>query len=83
MDIYLFGVSNVGKSTIGKLLAEKLGYSYYDLDDEVRKYYGITLEQFVNTGNLFFRDARRTEVMKKIAGLKNDKVVAVTPMTYI
>lgn len=65
------------------MLAEKLGYSYFDLDDEVRKYYGITLEQFVNTGNLFFRDARRTEVMKKIAGLKNDKVVAVTPMTYI
>lgn len=37
----------------------------------------------MNTGNLFFRDARRTEVMKKIASLKEDKVIAVTSMTYV
>ena len=40
MNILLFGVSNVGKTTIGKIMAEKLGYSFYDLDDEVKKYYG-------------------------------------------
>ena len=48
MKILLFGVSNVGKTTIGKLLAEKIKFSFYDLDDEIKKYYGITLEEFVH-----------------------------------
>ena len=52
MTIYLFGVSNVGKTTTGELLAEKLGYVFYDLDDEVKRYYDMTLEEFVNTGRL-------------------------------
>lgn len=43
MNICLFGVSNVGKSTTGKLLAEKLGYSYYDLDDESENTMGSRL----------------------------------------
>ena len=34
MKILLFGVSNVGKTTIGTMLAKQLGYSYYDLDEE-------------------------------------------------
>ena len=56
MTIYLFGVSNVGKTTTGELLAEKLGYVFYDLDDEVKRYYDMTLEEFVNTGRLEERD---------------------------
>ena len=45
MKIILFGVSNVGKTTMGTRLAERLGYSFYDLDEEVKKefhteYYG-------------------------------------------
>ena len=38
MKILLFGVSCVGKSTVGEILAKKLGYKYFDLDDEVKKY---------------------------------------------
>ncbi len=37
MNILLFGVSNVGKSVTGKLLAQRLEYDFYDLDDEVKK----------------------------------------------
>ena len=36
MDILLLGVSNVGKSSIGELLAKKIHYDYYDLDDIVK-----------------------------------------------
>ena len=34
MKILLFGVSNVGKTTTGKLLAEWLDFKFYDLDED-------------------------------------------------
>ena len=37
MKILLFGVSNVGKTTIGTMLAKRLGFNFYDLDEEVKK----------------------------------------------
>lgn len=37
MKILLFGVSNIGKSTLGELLAKKLEYDFYDLDEEVKR----------------------------------------------
>lgn len=36
MIILIFGISNVGKTEIGKKLAEKLNYSFFDLDDETK-----------------------------------------------
>lgn len=83
MTIYLFGVSNVGKTTTGKLLSEKLGYVFYDMDEEVKRYFGITLEEFVNTGTLEDRDRKRSEVLCRIVLDKHDKVIAVTPISYM
>ena len=37
MKILLFGISNVGKTTIGELLAERLGFKLYDLDGIIIK----------------------------------------------
>lgn len=82
MTIFLFGVSNVGKTTIGKLLASKLDYEFYDLDDEVKKYYGITLEEYVNTGTLEERDRKRGNVIQRIMKDDRNKVVAITPIAY-
>ncbi|SDB15113.1 shikimate kinase, partial [Butyrivibrio sp. INlla16] len=60
MNILLFGISNIGKSSTGKVLANNLGFDFYDLDDEVKKAFGITLEEFVNTGILKERDYKRS-----------------------
>jgi len=39
MKIFLLGVSCVGKTTIGKRLAERLGYAFFDLDTEIEQFY--------------------------------------------
>ena len=83
MTIYLFGVSNVGKTTTGRLLAKVLDYIFDDLDEEVKQYFGVTLEEFVNTGTLRERDRKRGEVLDRIVRDKRDKVVAITPIAYM
>ena len=51
MRLYLIGLPGVGKSSVGKMVASKLGYDYIDMDnyieqkatmfiDEIFKYYG-------------------------------------------
>lgn len=37
MIIYLVGMGCVGKTTTGRLLAEKLGFTFFDLDEEVQR----------------------------------------------
>jgi shikimate kinase len=44
VKIYIVGISCVGKTTIGKLLADYLDFSFYDLDTEVEVYYQKPIE---------------------------------------
>jgi shikimate kinase len=41
MIIYLVGISCVGKTTIGRMLAEKLDFSFYDLDLIIGRKYQV------------------------------------------
>lgn len=45
MIIYIVGISCVGKTTIGKMLAEKINYSFFDLDEEIENYYQMPIER--------------------------------------
>ena len=40
MKLLIWGVSNVGKTTIGKELSKRLNCKFYDIDDEITKIYG-------------------------------------------
>jgi shikimate kinase len=48
MNIYLVGYRCAGKSTVGRLLAEKLGWSFVDMDDYIVKAEGRTIAQLVD-----------------------------------
>jgi shikimate kinase len=48
MIIYLVGIGCVGKTTVGKRLAEKIGFPFYDLDEEVERYYQKPIERIQN-----------------------------------
>ena len=82
MKILLFGVSNVGKTTIGTMLAKQLGYSYYDLDEEIKKEFQMTIEEFVHTENLRWRDQKRGRIIKKILAQEEDRVFVILPISY-
>lgn len=83
MNILLFGVSNVGKSVSGRLLAQYLNYAFYDLDDEVKKEQNMALEKFVSTGTLRERDTVRCRILNHLVGRNENKVIAVTPLSYV
>ncbi len=83
MNILLFGVSNVGKTVTGKLLAEYLGYTFFDIDQIVKEELEITLEEFVSTGTLFERDRLRCDVIHSLTYIKANKVIAIAPLSYI
>lgn len=83
MNILLFGVSNVGKSVTGELLASRLNYQFYDLDEAVKNELGITLETFVSSGTLQERDLIRCSIINSLVLTPSDKVIAITPLTYI
>ena len=40
MRLLIWGVSNIGKTTIGQKLADKLNIDFYDIDYEIIKEYG-------------------------------------------
>lgn len=54
--IYLTGFMASGKSTIGPILANCLGFSHIDLDHEIEKAQGRTIRQlFIEKGEVVFR----------------------------
>lgn len=73
-------VSNGGKTTIGDFQAEKLGCVFYDLDEEVKKFFNVILEKFVNAGTLEKRARKRAEALGKIDGDRHNKVFSVIPI---
>ncbi len=83
MVIMLFGTSCVGKTSVGKKLAELINFDFFDLDDELKKFYNMTIEEFSNEGFRSDRDKKRSTVLSNI--IENDsknKVIAVSPIYY-
>ena len=54
-SIVMIGFATAGKSTVGKLLAQKLGCSFVDCDRLLQETYGKTIEQMFREGEDYFR----------------------------
>ncbi len=69
--IYLIGFMGSGKTSTGRLLAERLGFGFVDMDDLIVETAGMSIpEIFSRFGEDRFRDIE-TEVLKRVAGESN------------
>ncbi len=75
-NIYLTGYRAPGKTSTGRLLAEKLGIPFIDADEKLVEIEGRTVSEMVaDKGWDYFRD-RESAVLKQIASSGADFVVA-------
>lgn len=58
--IFLVGFMGAGKTTIGRLLAERLGYAFLDLDEWIQQQVGLSIREiFERMGEAAFREMER------------------------
>ncbi|TCD48577.1 shikimate kinase [Chlorobium sp. N1] len=74
--IFLTGFSGSGKSTIGPLLANSLGYEFLDVDQEVERRTGKSITAiFSDEGEAAFRELE-LQAIRSVAG-EREKVVSL------
>src|SRR4030042_4587447 len=70
-SIALIGFMGTGKTAVGKLLAEKLGKEFIELDALIEKQAGMSIpEIFRKNGEIAFRELE-IDITRRIAGRKN------------
>jgi len=76
MRFYLVGMPGCGKSTFGKRLSLSLGYSLIDLDTEIIRYAGKSIEKiFDDDGEDYFREIESC-LLKSLSLGKKDFIMA-------
>ncbi len=57
--VYLIGYMGAGKTTVGRLLADRLGWHFVDLDDAFAEMHGMTTTEYISRYGI--EDFRRKE----------------------
>lgn len=80
MRVSLVGVSCVGTTTIGRILADRRGCPFFDLDEEVERHFGLSIERLQArflTGYSYRKEC--AVVLEHIATANPDCVIALPP----
>lgn len=79
MKLLIWGVSNIGKTTIGKELSNKLNCKFYDVDEEIIDIYGsIDNFQAIFPNDYDRFDEKEELMMNIIESDNNDFIMAVS-----
>lgn len=82
MRILLTGIACVGKTTIGRSLASRLGYRFFDLDEEVEKFYKLSIERLQKRLRSMEEFRRKCAAVLAVLGTQrctDDFVIALPP----
>lgn len=66
--IVMIGFMGAGKSTVGRMLADSLGWSFVDLDDEVARRDGMSVDRIIRQKGLDHFRRRESEVGQELLG---------------
>jgi len=81
-NLVLLGMMGVGKSTLGKIVAKKLGSVYIDTDLNIEKKLSMKISDiFKKKGEFFFRKVEEKEVSESLK--KNKCVIALGGGAFI
>jgi len=73
--IVLVGLMGVGKSTVGRRLAQRLGLPFVDADSEIESAAGMSIADIFDAfGEAYFRDGERRVIARLLDG--SPKVIA-------
>jgi shikimate kinase len=77
MQIVLLGYMGSGKTTIGKLLAERLEINFLDLDDYIENTEAMTISAiFSDKGEVYFRK-KEAECLRELLGTHENFVLSI------
>ena len=76
--VFLVGFMGSGKTTVGKLLAERLGWTFADLDDDIEAAAGTTIpEIFETAGEPRFRDFEHEALKTRAQAIRDGERLVV------
>ena len=76
--IFLVGFMGCGKTTVGKLLADRLGWSFVDLDEEIEAEQKISISQiFDQYGEEHFRKLETEAIRKRTRMVRSGRPMVV------
>ena len=75
-NVFLIGFMGSGKTTIGRLLAQEMGWDFIDLDEMIERREGMSIENIFDThGEVYFRRVEMS-LLKEIVS-KSRTVIAL------
>ncbi len=87
VNLYLVGMMGAGKTSTGKLLAQSLGYRFFDTDALIEHIAGQSISQiFAEVGEAAFRHWE-TQVLAELSAYKNLAIatgggIVINPMNW-
>lgn len=67
LNLYLIGMMGVGKTAVGKAVAQQLGYRFFDTDELITQVQGEAItEIFAHAGETYFRELE-TKVLQELS----------------
>jgi shikimate kinase len=80
--IYLIGYMAAGKTTVGRLLAERLGWHFVDLDEAFAEIHGKTPAEYIREFGIEAFRIKEKYVVEDLAELPIEKVIYATGGGY-